>query len=76
MVYNDAAIRYLNAYFQQNPGEDGRLERENRGQEISNEEFLRQFERLILPKLMKDQSTYLTIIIDIIIITLDIYSIA
>ena len=43
---HDAAIRYLDSYFQQNPGEETRLEQENRGKEISNEEFHRQYERL------------------------------
>ncbi len=42
MVYNAPAVRFLNAYFQQNPGVEERLQQEN--EDISNERFCRQYE--------------------------------
>ncbi len=46
MFFNQSTARCINAYFQQNPREEAKLEEANRGQEISEEEFRCQYEKL------------------------------
>ncbi len=45
MLYNDPAIRLLDAYFQQNPEVEEELRQDNT--EINNEKFCHQYDRLV-----------------------------